>query len=273
MELPSLVKAGGRTAVIFAHPAHEWFAMRALLDYQPDVYYLTRGAYTDPRFESAFRQMWTTAGFRGTMHFGSASEPEIFQRYLHHDHAWFTSRRDELADWLTQVDPELAFCDPFEWYNSAHDLVPLLLSSALAAQRRRLPQLWEYGLAVHTIPPSLQPATGWPTLRLSDEELEIKRWLLGEMKQLSTAWAQGVNHELSTLTAPWTEEQLRTERYRPMPAWDFSMAPPQPPWPTYDDRGKRRVAEGRSAEAICFESHFRPLAERLLTTPGRTLAA
>jgi len=263
---PTSLPALGRTALIFAHPAHEWFTLRAMLRFQPDVYYLSRGAYTNADFDDAFCQAWENVGFRGTMTFGDASEADIFQHYLNHDHAWFAQRRDHLGHWLNKVQPNSVFTDPFEWYNSAHDAVPLLLASALQQQTTCKPQLWEHGIAIHTIEPELQGNLDWPAAQLDEEELQIKRDLLVEMGKLSQTWAHNVNDELTSVVASWSETQIRTEYYRPVTEdYDFTSLPTEPIWDSYDKRGKKRVADGRASEAILFQQHFQPLAESLLS--------
>ncbi len=264
---PTLPAGNPRTATVFAHPAHEWFTLASVLRYQPEIYYLSRGAFGAPHFEGAFRAALAEVGFQGTVTFANEREEEVYQRLLRRDESWSHHCCGELREWLSAVRPQVVFVDAFEWYNSAHDLVPLLVTAALRSQewRQPLPEIWEHGVGVHTIPPAQQQASGWPAITLDASELAAKMRLLETMDRLIESCGAQANDALTNVTAAWSGKQFRTEWYRRTSlSVDYTTPPLTHGWQTYDERGVRRVLAGRSRQAISFAEHFAPLAAALL---------
>ncbi|RCS53968.1 hypothetical protein DTL42_02055 [Bremerella cremea] len=262
-----LAETGRPTGMVFAHPAHEWFAFAALLRLQPNLYYLSPGIYATEGFENAFREKLAAIGFQGTVTFGAISESEIYERYLAHDNDWFVTQRNAIAAWLKQFQPGLVCTDPFEWYNSAHDLVPLLVASAVQCQSSQTQRisLAEHGLGLQTIAWQQRKTDDWPSVQLTADEVDCKRQFLRDMQGFVSGILQGVNDELQDVTKDWREREFYTEYYRWAPATRvFTVPPDVGGWPTYDQRGYWRVASGRAQQAITFQEHFVPLAEKLL---------
>ncbi|MEW4562774.1 hypothetical protein AB1K70_09620 [Bremerella sp. JC770] len=262
-----LAFSGGSTGMVFAHPAHEWFTFAALLRLQPDLYYLSPGIFGKDGFEEAFREKLAAIGFQGTVTFGAISETEIYERYLARDDDWFVTQRDAIAGWLGRLQPGLVFTDPFEWYNSAHDLVPLLVASAIESLPSQCPpiSLAEHGVGVQTIARKERVTHNWPSVQLTDDEVDRKRQFLRDMNGFFEDVAQGVNDELQDVVKDWGEPEYYTEYYRWARANQAFTQPPEVGgWATYDQRGHLRVAAGRSQQAITFQEHFAPLAAKLL---------
>ncbi|PQO41224.1 hypothetical protein C5Y96_00470 [Blastopirellula marina] len=262
-----LAPSGRPTGMVFAHPAHEWFTFAAVLRLQPNLYYLSPGIFGGDGFADAFREKLAAIGFRGTVTFGSISESEIYERYLAQDDDWFVTQRDAIADWLGALQPGIVFTDAFEWYNSAHDLVPLLVTSAVQCQPSDSPpiSLAEHGIGLQTVPWQKRQTQDWPAVRLTDDEIACKRQFLGDMNGFFSGITQGVNDELQSVVKDWGEKEYQTEYYR----WTsvtrtFGEPPKVGDWATYDQRGHLRVASGRSQQAITFHEHFAPLAAKLL---------
>lgn len=262
-----LAPTGRPTGMVFAHPAHEWFTFAALLRLQPNVYYLSPGMFGEDGFEHAFRKKLEAIGFQGTVTFGSISESEIYRRYLAHDDNWFAAQRDAIAGWLEGLQPGIVFTDAFEWYNSAHDLVPLLVASAVqcpSLQNQRI-LLAEHGIGLQTIPWQNRKACDWSSVQLTADEVARKRQFLGDMDGFFSGITQGVNDELRNVVKDWGDREFYTEYYRRAPATRrFNEAPGAGGWATYDQRGHMRVAAGRSQQAITFREHYAPLAAKLL---------
>lgn len=268
MDGENLLAATGRpSAMVFAHPAHEWFTFAALLRLQPNLYYLSPGIFYRDGFENAFRQKLAAIGFRGTVTFGSISESAIYEHYLARDDDWFVKQRNAIAAWLGQFQPGIVFTDPFEWYNSAHDLVPLLVASAVQCQsvQGREIVLAEHGIGLQTIAWQQRKTDAWPSVQLTVDEVDRKRQFLGDMNGFFSGTTQGVNDELQDVAKDWREREFFTEYYRWAPATrDFTVPPEPGGWPSYDQRGYLRVASGRAQQAITFQEHYAPLAEKLV---------
>ncbi|GAA4428051.1 hypothetical protein [Bremerella cremea] len=255
------------SAFVFAHPAHEWFTLAALLRLQPDIYYLSPGPFNDPEFESHFREAMTKIGYRGSITIAPIREEEVYTHYLRHDEKWFQEQRQRLASWLKEVEPSVIFTDPFEWYNSAHDLAPLLTSAALLSLGRGPGDvvLAEHGIAIQTVAPEVRDTSGWSKVMLTEEEEPAKAILLECMREFIQRSPYPITDDLAAIVGNWPSELIRTEFYRTAPVERSFLQPPVTKgWVTYDVRGQRRVAEGRSKEAISFGKHFAPLAKSLL---------
>lgn len=253
--------------MIFAHPAHEWFTFAALLRLQPDLYYLSPGIFGGDGFENAFREKLAALGFRGTVTFGAISESEIYERFLARDDDWFVNQRNAVAAWLGHHGPGIVFTDPFEWYNSAHDLVPLLVASAVRCTTLQASgmSLAEHGIGLQTVAWQERQTHDWSSVKLTEEEVDRKRQFLGAMNGFFNGVTKGVSDELQDVVKDWSDREFSTEYYR----WTastrkFSVPPKVGGWATYDQRGVLRVASGRSRQAITFQEHFAPLAETLL---------
>ena len=259
---------GQRVAMVFAHPAHELFASGIIQRVQPHILYITRadGAGCDGREEMA-RVALKEFGFHGTVTFLGVSEKEVHRRILTADLTYFLQLRDRVSDWLSDIGPDVILTDAFEWYNSLHDLCPLLVDSALQSLQLgsgACAARYELSLAIHSLAEPPLPssesdgATAAPLCHsLSPHEATIKQSVMQVLGRQDDS--------LGSIVNGWDLKRCQQEFYQRVPAdRDYRTAPKCGDWQTYDQHGKQRVKQGRYSQAILFKDHFVPLAEALL---------
>ncbi|CAL1125474.1 unnamed protein product [Cladocopium goreaui] len=252
--------------MVFAHGNHELFAAGLIQLYQPEILYLTCSSDSENDWiEAQVRTSLQSLGFEGCVTFLPVTEQEIYRRMLARDISWFAELRDRVGTWLSQLRPEVVFTDAFEWYNSVHDLCPLLVDAAIDSYKiswLRVPRRYDLPLAFQTT--SAQRISGSDTpdffiLKhiLTAEQSRRKRELVQHLTQ--------VDASVQDATSTWKQERYEREFYRSVPLGrDYRTAPLRDAWKTYDDHGLDNVRRGRYQEAILFHEHYVLIVNRCL---------
>ncbi len=257
--------------MVFSHHPHEIFATGMLLEYRPDLLFLSH-AHGYKKLEVQAKAGLDAIGFQGTVQFLEVSERVAYERLLESDFEWFRSMRDQVVEWLLRVRPTAVFSDAFECYNPIHDLCSLMVDSALKTIKPNsgfvTPQRFEFPLAFGAKPGAIISASSDPEHRviaheLTDEQIFMKRKRCGLLIRDVPPDANVSDHP-AKIVAGLHPDLFRREFFAPLPQdRNYWTAPPAGPWKTYDEHGRERVAAGRFARALTFAEHFAPMARSL----------
>ncbi len=254
-------------AMVLGHGDHEVFLTGMIQQFQPHILYITCGPHAENDLvKKQARAVLKSLAFRSTVTFLPVTEAEIFQHMLSDDSDWFERYRDQVAAWLNKVRPDVIFSDAYEWYNSVHDLCPLLVDSALqatASLASHRPARYDLPLAFQTIPYRRAEefdngGTPFEYCSLTPEQTRQKRAIV-RTQSLHDA-------NIREVTAGWPSQRYEQEVYRRVPAErDYRIAPCRDLWVTYDEHGTNQVRSGRYAQAISFQEHYAPIANALFS--------
>lgn len=229
--------------------------------WEPEILFLSRADSSgDQGRESGSQSAAERCGYADSCHFLGVSELELFQRVTAGDIDWFRSLRDEVAEWLREKSPEIVCVDAYEAYNFTHDLCPLLLESALRLLDHQPVQRFEIPLGY--LDPPIPPVEdrNAPVIRipLSREEKAFKARLI-------EAWT-GYGGDPEKVIEAMTDELRECDLLRRVESpRDFLSPAVCNSRASYEDHGRRRVAEGKYQVALLHKDHFRPIAEALLS--------
>ncbi len=260
-----MIQPAHNAAMVLAHGNHEVFLSGMIRQYQPHILYITCGsdAKNDWTKKQA-RAVLQTLALQSTVTFLPVTETEIYRHMLLGDMDWFEQFRDQVAQWLDEVRPDVIFTDAFEWYNSVHDLCSLLVDSAFQATRSRSSRRPDR----HDLPLAFQTIPNLHAREFDDRENPFRCCSLTHDQSLQKrAIVKSLavhDANIRAVTAGWKTERYELEVYRPVPLRrDYRIAPRRNAWMTYDEHGKQNVSRGRYTQAISFREHFAPIAAAL----------
>jgi|GEM_PF-6356344 len=102
-----------RVAMVFTHHPHEIFATGMVLQYNPDLLFLSH-SHSERRLEDQARAGLDAIGFGGTARFLPFSERVAYARMLENDFGWFRAMQELVADWLDETRPATIYTDAFD---------------------------------------------------------------------------------------------------------------------------------------------------------------
>ncbi len=261
-----MIRPGDSVAMVLAHGDHELFAAGLIQHFQPNILYISRGRHPeDEQTEQQAREVLRGLELGSQVTFLPVRETDIYGRLLSRDIEWFATLRDHVAAWLCQTKADVIIADKFEWYNSIHDLCPLLVDAALET----CPLLSARNVRRFDLPLAFQTLDSGGEESVVDSGDSQHTYMLTpeESRRKWDAIQSVVGHDenVRLVTTAWSGERYLQEICEAVPATrDYRVAPPRDRWKTYDDHGTENVARGRYREAITFHEHYVPIAEALL---------
>lgn len=274
----------GRLAMVFSHHPHEVFATGLLLEFKPDLLFLSH-AHGDKNLEDQARAGLDAIGFEGTVQFLEVSEREVYARMIDGDFQWFESIRDQVTRWLEEKCPTAVMTDGFEAYNPVHDLCSLMVDASLiqiaATGGSLAPSRFEMPLAFGSKAGALISESEDPEYPVFSYELS------GHQKSMKKRRCQlllrdvpvdmAVSDHPASIVAGIHPKLFEKEFFSPVPPdRNYCEFPLVGDWKTYDEHGRQRVASGQFKKALTFAEHFSPMARVMMEEPvlvnGRSTA-
>ena len=214
---------------------------------RPRVFVLTDGSggAAASRLEHS-RAILDAAGAAAGEVFGEATDRTWYAALLAGDQAPFQRAVALIVAAARRHRPGLLVTDAVDGHNPLHDLCQAI-GSAVAARLAAGGQRLQHLVARATADGIGEPVECWP---LEAEAVGRKRLAVAGYVPL----AEEARHILATEPAALRQEEL----LRPTFTW------PRDWLPAWEAFGRRRVAEGRFAQAITYAGHVRPIATALL---------
>jgi hypothetical protein len=251
-----------RVAVVVAHPAHILTIGGLIQRYQPGILVCNSSESSNAGPQKKIVQAGLALlGIRDSPAFLDIDEPEAYGWAHARNWSPFTRIRDSIARWLTAVQPDVVLGDAFECANYQHDVVRLMLDSALQRSQSKMGTVtnYEFPLVCRTVchPESVQyqmfPSGNIERLQLTSEEIARKEQLI------HWAWPQSeFIAEVAPMFPPLDSEPIR----KVAPDRDYTQVP-EGLLKHYDRRGQEMVAQGIHKRPIRFEKHFLPLVKAM----------
>lgn len=254
--------------LIVGHPGHEIRCHGWLSRHRPTVVVMTSGggASKPGRIASTLRGI-ERAGAVASPLFGNFSDHEVYGFMLRQEVGELSAWTKELSDLIRQERPALILTDMVEGYNSSHDLVAYLTSTAV---ERAATLGWD-------VPQVLcQPLTGPPdmawggkiapttTLELTEEEFGQKLSAARDYPELADEVETALK-ENSALS--FKKECLYT------PAKGMAILTSLPDAkPYYETFGEIQVSRGKFRDVIRHAQHLVPLVKSIRAALGLSVA-
>lgn len=252
------------TVFVFSHPNHELAVYGLIQRLKPWMIFLTDGGGED-RVEQT-RQGLSKIGLLDHAVFLDHAEKEFYDRLLQTDVAYFQGVADQVREILKEKGPACVCSDAMEFYNPVHDLAIPITRSALSGlsgwRHYEVPLVHQVPTADHAetylvqrLPEVLQE--GSQVHALNDAELDAK---VSARDEVYTILADQFGTALTDLS----RDHLGHEVLGQTPA--TGMREPGGAYVLrYEWRANLLLKEGVIREAITFDTHFRPIAEGLLS--------
>ena len=257
--------------MVFSHHPHEIFATGLLLQFKPDLLFLSH-AHGDKNLESQARAGLDAIGFEGTVRFLEVSERVAYARMIANDFEWFESMRDQVGQWLEEKSPVAVITDGFEAYNPVHDLCSLMVDAALhqiattsgslAPSRFEMPLAFgsKAGALISESDDADQPVFAY---ELTEHQVAMKK-LRCQLLLRDVPVDMAVADHPASIVAGIHPKLFEKEFFAPVPHdRSYCELPPIGDWKTYDQHGRERVAAGLFRTALTFDDHFSPMARAL----------
>ena len=164
------------------------------------------------------------------------------------DESLFSDLRARIGRLIRTARYDEVVCDGLEGFNTTHDWCHYLIRSLTGPLGLRA---FEHSLAGA---PDAWTGANHHRVSLDDAALKRKLHAAGQYEELSK--------EVEESLREWGDRAFSLEVLRPIPALPRPPAPPGQP-PFYEVFGDRRVREGAYPEVIRWETHLRPLVERV----------
>ena len=246
-------------ALVVAHPGHELFAFGWLLRLRPEVFVVTDGSGRDaaPRIEATGRLLETGLGTRASV-FGRWTDRDLYEALVEGSFEPFLGLRDELVEAWCREGTRTVICDAYERCYLMHDVVQVIVSSAVAETQRRGREIVWLEMPIYLGPRDERPGNPVPaaSLTLTDELLERK------IDAARTYDSAVVRDEAEVFLRERGAEGFRTEQL--LQAIHRSPSgfreEPKPSWETH---GEQIQEQGVYDRVIRLHQHFVPLASAL----------
>lgn len=235
-----------RPFLILAHPGHELRLFNWLERHRPLVFVLSDGSGGDSEARTRFTlDMLERTGASAGGIFGPMPDRAWYDALLRRDATPFADAAFAMAAAARRHAPPLIVSDAVDGYNPLHDIAEAI---GAAVTRR----LRAEGLAPrHLAAPATAGAIGLPADSWTLDEAAASR-----KRAAADAYPPLAEEVRRVLSAE--PDALRTERLL-LPGFDWPGS-----WsPGWEEFGRRRVAEGRFAEAITYAGHVLPVVRSL----------
>lgn len=245
--------------MIIGHPGHELRAYNWLERYCPKVFVLTdgSGSLSEGRIDST-RIVVEASGASCGRCFGAMKDANLYQDILVCDASRLAGILGEIYDEIIS-DPDDTIViagDGIEGYNTAHDLTRYVIN--ILCERLR-----KSGRRVENLYFNLVDNPAESKNRASEEDLVLTLSETDFSRKMKAALAYPeLKEEVEMAIARAGEAAFKVEVLFRVPDDLPAVSPPAQPV-YYEEYGKQRVAEGKYQELILYDTHIRPLTEKL----------
>lgn len=252
-------------ALVVAHPGHELRVHHWVERARPLVFVLTHGDGSQgvSRLGSTTRVL-ERAGARIGAVYGHWSDRDLYQALVEGRHDEFLRVARAIGDALHEAGIGLVVADAEERYNPAHDVCRYLTAAACERLARRGVAVRELEFPLAGPPDALMSGTAPPessiVVHLDDAALARKLDAARGYPEM----ADEVSRALAAFgESAFARECLTPARVSPMACGTR---------PFYERHGEARVASGAYRDVIRYDTHLRPLRERL-SAPDQAVGA